>query len=90
MFTKPLLLAVLAACGVHPNTEASRSPTSEPDKEPPDEIEEKGYIFCCHDVDPAKQTGEGCVTIGEKQIDSCGTVLTCDNFTKEDGTVTCT
>jgi hypothetical protein len=86
MFTKPVLVALLAACGV-PSTE---SPTEQPEKRPPDEIE-KDYIFCCQDVDPKNKTGEGCVTIGEKQIDQCSTVLACaDGFTKKDGAVTCT
>lgn len=52
---------------------------------------QKDYIFCCQDVDPKAKTGDGCITIGEKQIDSCSTVLTCaGGFTKKDGTVTCT
>ena len=51
----------------------------------------KDYIFCCQDVDPKTSTGEDCVTIAEKQIDQCSTVLACDGgFTKKDGVVTCT
>ena len=90
MLTKPILLALLAACGVNSSTATTEPPSEQPDREPPDEIE-KDYVFCCHDVDTAKKSGEGCITIGEKQIDSCSTVLACaDGFTKKDGTVTCT
>jgi hypothetical protein len=89
MLTKPILVAFLAACGVSSNSSATEPPDEQPEKKPPYDTQE-GYIFCCHDVDPKTKSGEGCVTIGEKQIDSCSTVLTCDSFTKKDGTVTCT
>lgn len=89
MLTKPVLLALLAACGVNSSTATAEPPSEQPDRAPPDEGE-KDYIFCCQDVDTAKETGEGCITIGEKQIDSCSTVLACETFTKKDGKVTCT
>jgi hypothetical protein len=86
MFSKPLLAILLAACGVN----SSGVTTEPPDKKPPDETVKENVYFCCHDVDPKTETGEGCVTIGEKQIDSCSTVLACETFTKKDGKVTCT
>lgn len=90
VMTKPLLLALLAACGVTSNSATTEPPPEPPEFKPPDDIE-KDYIFCCQDVDPKNKTGDGCVTIGEKQIDQCSTVLACaDGFTKKDGTVTCT
>jgi hypothetical protein len=83
MLIKPVLVALLAACGVHSN------PDSPTEIGPPDDITE-GTYFCCHDVDPVKATGDGCVTISEKQVDHCSTVLYCGGtFTKEDGTVRC-
>ena len=80
MLSKSLLLALLAACAV-------------PDEQPiaPPEDVHKDYIFCCQDVDPKTSTGQDCVTIAEKQIDQCSTVLACEGgFTKKDGVVTCT
>jgi hypothetical protein len=80
MWIKLLLIAAATAYGGPPS-----------DKQPPPEVEEKDYIFCCHDVDTANKSGEGCVTIAEQQINSCSTVLAChEGFTKKDGTVTCT
>jgi hypothetical protein len=83
---KAILLALLAACGAHAGPE---SPDEQPIA-PPGDVQ-KDYIFCCQDVDPKTSTGENCVTIAEKQIDQCSTVLACDGgFTKKDGVVTCT
>jgi hypothetical protein len=95
MFTKSLLLAFLAACGGTSNTEVTESPKEQPDNpdfQPPSAPpQENDYIFCCQDVDPKSQTGDGCVIIGEKQIDQCATVLACtEGFTKKDGKVYCT
>jgi hypothetical protein len=90
MLTRPIILAFLAACGVSSSGPTTESPTEQPDVEPPDDIQ-KDYIFCCQDVDPKTKSGDGCVTIGEKQIDQCSTVLACaDGFTKKNGVVTCT
>jgi hypothetical protein len=91
MFTKPLLLAALAACGVHPIGATTGAPSEQPDKPPPEPPpEEADYIFCCQDVDHKSKSGDGCVTIGEKQIDQCSTVLACtEGFTKQDGKVIC-
>ena len=89
MYVKPVILAFLAACGLD-SKGATTDPSEQPDKLPPDPPEEAGYIFCCQDVDPKTASGQGCVTIGEKQIDQCSTVLACgEKFTKKDGTVTC-
>jgi hypothetical protein len=78
-----LLLVVAAAFGGQPLDNPR-------DKNPPPETEDKDY-FCCHDVDTANKSGEGCITIGKNQIDACSTVLAChEGFTKKDGVVTCT
>jgi hypothetical protein len=78
---KPLLLALLAACG---------APSSVPDEIRPSDDALAGHYFCCHDVNSAKLTGDGCITIGKEQVDQCSTVLYCgDSFTQKDGTVTC-
>jgi hypothetical protein len=87
MLTKEILFTILTACGGPTGTPSN---PDDLEREAPDEIE-RDYIFCCHDVDTASKSGDGCVTIGDKQIDSCSTVLACaDGFTKKDGTVTCT
>jgi hypothetical protein len=87
MLTKPLLAIVLAACGV---SSGPQSRTEQPDVQPPDDINKDNVFFCCQDVNTAKASGDGCVTIGEKEVDRCSTVLACaDGFTKKDGVVTC-
>jgi hypothetical protein len=88
---KLLLLAILAACGVNSNSANAGPPVEPPNKEAPDETEEDKDYFCCHSVNTGKRSGDGCVTIGKNQIDSCSKVLACaGGFTKDDGTVTCT
>jgi hypothetical protein len=90
MLSKHILLAFLAACGINSSRATTEPPPEQPDVRPPGEIEKDHVFFCCQDVDAAKATGEGCVTIGEKEIDRCSTVLACaDNFTKKDGKVVC-
>jgi hypothetical protein len=91
MLTKPLLTIILAACGV-----SSAPVTTEPDDpdepgefQPTGPHEKDGTYFCCLDVDAKTKTGEGCVTIGEKEVDRCATVLACQEFVKKDGKVTC-
>jgi hypothetical protein len=83
-----VLFALLAACGVR-----SDSPQDSPDELPDghNEVRVKDNVyFCCHDVELKTASGEGCVTIGEKQIDQCSTVLACaDGFVKKGGVVTC-
>ena len=90
MFTKPVILALLAACSVHVTTDATGYPPEQPDKPLPSPPEEDDYLFCCQDVDHKSKSGDGCLTIAEKQIDSCSTVLACtEGFSKKDGKVTC-
>ena len=93
MLTKIILFAVIAACGAP----SAPTPTAtDPPAEPPDEIQPDGptvkddTYFCCVDVNHKAKSGDGCVTIGEKEIDRCDTVLACaEGFTKKDGTVVC-
>lgn len=94
MGTKPLLIALLAACGVtagaHANTEAAAPPIDEPDKAPPQPPKPKDQHFCCEDVDLKNFTGEGCQLITELQVALCDTVLYCEgNWAKKDGKVAC-
>jgi hypothetical protein len=85
MLSRPLLALVLAACGANPS-----SATTEPPDVNPDEVQKDHVFFCCQNVDQKNASGDGCVTIGEKEIDRCSTVLACaDNFTKKDGKVVC-
>jgi hypothetical protein len=82
------LFVLLAACGVR-SDDAPAAPGEQPDVH--DEVRVKDNVyFCCHDVELKTASGEGCVTIGEKQIDQCSTVLACaDGFIKKDGVVSC-
>jgi hypothetical protein len=91
MFMKIILSTLLAACGT-----ASTPATTEPPEEQPDDMQLPGphvkdnVYFCCHDVDHKTKSGDGCVTIGEKEIDRCDTVLFCsEGGTKKDGKVSC-
>lgn len=89
MITKPLLLALLAACGVPSNTATIESPPSEQPDKPPDD-DQMDQHFCCQSVDPKTMSGEGCQTMGAGQIDLCANVLYCEgNWAKVDGKVTC-
>jgi hypothetical protein len=90
MVIKPLIIAFLAACGVNSNLAPTEQSAEQPDVQPPDDINKDNVYFCCHDVDAKTKSGDGCVTIGEKEIDRCDTVLFCaDGGTKKDGKVTC-
>lgn len=85
MLGKPLLLAIIAACGLS----GAAAPAEQPDKKPPKE-DVGDQHFCCTDVDPDKLTGQGCVSIGPENINSCDRVLYCEgNWAKKDGVVTC-
>jgi hypothetical protein len=84
MITKAIVLMLVGARGVGVGAASS------PEAAPPEELEKDHVFFCCQDVDEKHATGEGCITIGEKQIDQCSTVLACaDNLTKKNGTVVC-
>ena len=89
MFTKPLLLAFLAACGIHSSTATTEPPAEQPDKPPPGPQVEDQH-FCCQAVNQKNLTGDGCITIGPNQIDACDKVLYCEgNWSKDDGHVVC-
>jgi hypothetical protein len=85
MLTKPLVLALIAACGIH-----SSAPTEQPLKPP--EIEEGGedQHFCCSSVDFDTASGDGCVAIAKESINLCNDVLYCDGkWGKKGDTVKC-
>jgi hypothetical protein len=92
MLIKPVILALLAVCGVNPNPATTDPPPSEqPDKKPPEDVQ-KDQHFCCFDVDPKAMTGDGCTAISGalETINACQNLLYCEgNYTKKDGTVTC-
>jgi hypothetical protein len=84
MLTKTLLVALLAACSLR-----SEPPDEQP-VEPPEQEWKENVYFCCTSVDHKTKSGDGCTTVGEKDIDRCSTVLVCsDGLTKTDGVVTC-
>jgi hypothetical protein len=91
MFTKLILFAVLAACGV-PSTPATATEPDGPDKISPGEDAQEDQHFCCVDVDPKAMTGDGCNAISGalETINACANLLYCEgNYTKKDGKVTC-
>jgi hypothetical protein len=90
MLTKPLLVALLAACGV--NSTGATSPAEQlveqPDKAPPDDDVEDGQHFCCQSL--GEKSGDGCTFIADKQAALCDKLLYCAGSYKKDGdTVTC-
>jgi hypothetical protein len=105
MFTKVLLFAVLAAaCGAQSSpatvpdeplggdTPTAQLPSaSHPDDEAPDEIPpEESQHFCCQSVNLDKKSGEGCISIGAAQIDTCSELLYCGgDYGKSGGTTKC-
>lgn len=91
MLTKPILIALLAACGVNSSPGAADPPTEQPEKKPPADVQEDQH-WCCQSVNHKGKTGEGCSAISGslEVINSCANVLYCPGFwTKEDGNVTC-
>jgi hypothetical protein len=87
---KPIILSIIAACGLAAGGASTDPPAEQPDKKPPGQVEE-GQHFCCQSVDEKTFSGEGCVPIsGEAQIAVCNKVLYCNgNWIKNDGKVTC-
>lgn len=87
---RPLLLALLAACGVPSATATAldEQPLAPPETEEPPEDQH----FCCRSVDPKTLTGDGCTAISGslETINACNNVLFCPGaWTKQDGVVTC-
>jgi hypothetical protein len=65
-------------------------PPDDPDKVAPREDIQEDQHFCCQSVDPKAMTGNGCVIIGQSQIDQCAEVLYCaGSWAKHDGKVSC-
>jgi hypothetical protein len=88
MLAKPLLIALLAACGVN-SSPATTEPPEQP-IEPPDDGLEDGQHFCCEKF--TTDGGDGCVTIGEAHVALCDKVLYCGGsyqYEKTGGSVKC-
>jgi hypothetical protein len=88
MYAKPIILALLAACGFSTNPEPPDGPD---DRAPPNGAQEAKH-FCCTSVDQDKLTGEGCIGIPDDNaiINACSYVLFCSgDWTKADGHVVC-
>jgi hypothetical protein len=85
---KPVLLALLAACGVHSGSESA--PDEQPLAPPDVDDAQEDQHFCCKSVNVKNWTGEDCVTIPKESIDFCNAVLYCPGkWGKSDGIVTC-
>jgi hypothetical protein len=88
VLSKPLFVAVLAACGISSNTE-----TTEPPNEPPIEVptppEEAGQHFCCESLN-GNGSGNDCVMIGKEHAALCDKILYCgSSYEKDGGKVKC-
>jgi predicted small lipoprotein YifL len=80
VFTKIILFAVIAACGVE----------QPPEFAPPDEPPQEDQHFCCGSVDPKTWTGDDCSLLSKEHLVLCNTILYCPGkWTKEHGHVTC-
>jgi hypothetical protein len=84
MLAKPLLLALLAACGVPSSADVSESPTAQPDGLPPAPPEEDGQHFCCESLG-GNGSGNGCVMIGKEHVALCDKILYCGGTYEKDG-----
>jgi hypothetical protein len=90
---KPLILALVAACGV---TAGASTPAT---AEPPDDVQPTEPIvkpieshWCCKSVDPKTMSGEDCTAFSGsiEIINTCAEYLHCpDGASKHDGKVTC-
>jgi hypothetical protein len=88
MLSKPLLVAVLAACGLSSYTETTEPP-SEPPIEVPTPPEEAGQHFCCESLN-GNGSGNGCVMIGKEHAALCDKILYCgSSYEKDGGKVKC-
>jgi hypothetical protein len=95
---RPIVLALVAACGVtagaatpSPAT-AEPPPSEEPDEFEPPVVKPKESHWCCQSVDPKTKSGEGCSAFSGsiEVINNCAEYLHCPGgATKHDGKVTC-
>jgi hypothetical protein len=89
MFSKTILVAILAACAA-PSGAAATNVSHPNEKAPPPKppIEDATY-FCCDSVSNGK-TGDGCEEIPGSHVVLCEKVLKCpDGYSNDDGKVTC-
>jgi hypothetical protein len=92
MLIKPLILAVIAACGVPSTQSTAEPPPEQPDKKPPGEVKPMDQHFCCQSIDHKSLSGDNCNAISDalEVINACAEVLYCEgNWTKSKGTVRC-
>jgi hypothetical protein len=93
MFTRTILVAILAACAAPTGAANSNQPDErDPPKfvPPPDTPQEIETHWCCDEITGPK-SGEGCGQILLSQGSQCANWLNCTNgHTKKDGgSVTC-
>jgi hypothetical protein len=96
MFSKPLIIAIVAACGLtagasSPST-TEPSPPEQPGEFEPPAVKPKESHWCCQSVDPKTMSGEGCTAISgsTEVINACANYLNCSGgAAKVDGKVTC-
>jgi len=87
---KPLLLALLSACGVS-NSTTDTGPGDVPDDQPlapPEDITLEEQHFCCASVDAKARRGDGCFLVAKDDLRLCTTaILYCPGFYTLDGGV---
>ncbi|HLT36343.1 MAG TPA: hypothetical protein VK034_08655 [Enhygromyxa sp.] len=89
MLIRPLLLALIAACGVS-NPDTDEQPIQPPDADKPAQDQH----FCCKSVSTDKEVkvghGEGCALAEKLHIGGCTTILYCPRgYTMDGGVVDC-
>jgi hypothetical protein len=94
MLTKPLLFALLAACGIPSTatTEQPEPPAENPVVPPAPPPQEGESYWCCDSVSgQGTGSGNGCEQILQEHVILCDKVLHCTKgYSNDDGHVTCT
>jgi hypothetical protein len=92
---KPLILAIVAACGLTagaPSNQATTEPPADqPDYQPP-EMKPKDSHWCCQSVDLKTKSGEDCTAMSGslELINACAEYLYCSgDAAKHDGKTYC-
>jgi hypothetical protein len=68
---------------------APKPPNGQPDKKPPNEVQEDQH-FCCERLGGDGKSGEGCISIDITHVGGCNRVLYCGgSYENDNGKVTC-
>jgi hypothetical protein len=94
MFTKTILVAILAACaaplGAAANPHQLKSSDPPEFGPPPEPPQKRETYWCCDSITSGKASGEGCEEILVTKVVLCDKVLHCSgDYTYDQGKVTC-